>query len=165
VILDSIDKVLKYVHKNKKIIESSYVIGGQSIYDQFLNMNLVSEIYATEITYKYDCDTFFPKVRGFKELEYGKQHWYSTDYKIEYNVGFEFCRYVYDNKEENNYLELMKNILENGVEKGDRTGTGTRSLFAQSLKYNIRDGRLPLFFPIHHYSFQFLYSNHVQLQS
>ncbi len=143
VILDSIDKVLKYIHKNKKIIESSYVIGGQSIYEQFFSMNLVSDIYATEIKYRYECDAFFPKVNGYKKVD-DIQHLYSTDHKIEYNVGFDFCHYIYENKEENNYLKLMKNILKNGIEKGDRTGTGTRSLFAQSLKYDIRDGRLPL---------------------
>ena len=144
VILDNIDKVLDYVYKNRKLVESSYIIGGQSIYEQFLNMKLVSDIYATEIKYRYSCDTYFPEVKGYIEMESGKQHWYSTDYRIKCNIGFNFCHYVYVNKEENNYLELMKEILENGNEKGDRTGTGTRSLFAQSLKYNIRDGRVPL---------------------
>jgi len=36
----------------------------------------------------------------------------------------------------NDYQKLIKNILENGVDRGDRTGTGTRSLFGQQLKYN-----------------------------
>ena len=132
-IFDNIDKVLKYVHKNKKKIESSFVIGGQSIYEQFLNMNLITEIYSTEIHNRYKCDTFFPKIKGFVE-----------DYKICNNISFNFCHYIYENKEERNYLELMNRILEEGLDKGDRTGTGTLSLFAQTLKYDIRNGKLPL---------------------
>lgn len=35
------------------------------------------------------------------------------------------------------YEELLKNVLENGAQKSDRTGTGTRSLFGHQLRYDL----------------------------
>lgn len=38
------------------------------------------------------------------------------------------------------YLELVKDILENGVDKDDRTGTGTLSVFHRSLRFDLQKG-------------------------
>ncbi|CAB52423.1 putative thymidylate synthase [Schizosaccharomyces pombe] len=56
-----------------------------------------------------------------------------------------FTSSEYRNTEEEQYLNLIRYILENGQSRPDRTGTGTRSVFAPpQLRFSLRNNTLPL---------------------
>jgi dihydrofolate reductase/thymidylate synthase len=115
-------------HKDKKL----FVIGGEQIYKWFLENNLVETEYVTQISNDYSCNVFYPsKLVGPKKVVY---------------ICDEYFRYElhHTNTEEYEFLQLGKKILETGVDKSDRTGTGTLSIFGQRLEFDLSGNTFPL---------------------
>lgn len=112
-----------------------FVIGGASVYKQFIQRNLVSSVYLTHINQDYLCDQHMCDIRNMVDLCVIKK---SSNPVISYH------RYTIANYEESNYLSLMKYILEHGEKRCDRTGTGTLSVFSRELRFDLSSGHIPM---------------------
>ena len=117
-----------------------FVIGGASIYKYVLEKKLVDKIYIDFLSEKpEDADAFF----SYKE--YGD--WEEDGETVEVLKGKAYAKTFVKIRGKNNhvdeqYLNLVNEIIEYGEEKDTRAGK-TRSLFAKQLRFNLQDG-LPM---------------------
>ena len=66
-VFKTIEECIKFC--NDKNFDEVWVIGGESIYRQFLDLNYIQKIYKTNINRKIECDTFFPYISNKFYLE------------------------------------------------------------------------------------------------
>jgi len=115
--------------------EEIFIIGGRHLYDLFLRHNMVDKIYMTHLQENHHCDVMFPQ-------EYMKNFVKTSEIELCPNVNA--CEYEFHNKEEQQYLDLVRDVIDNGVDMDDRTGVGCRSLFVKQMKFDLRDNTIPL---------------------
>lgn len=115
-----------------------WIIGGKSIYNWFLNSNLISELYISEILGDYKCDVSFDSNR-FKNIY---KNFNPVNFPTNHGT-FILKHLIYKNNSEIAYQNLLTEILKNGSQRNDRTETGTISLFGKHLEFDIQNS-IPL---------------------
>ncbi len=115
--------------------EHIFIIGGSYLYKLFLELRMVDKIYMTRYNKNCECDIFFPPEYMHNFQEISKKELCPDIYCHEYEL---------INKEEEQYLDLVRDIMKNGTDMSDRTGVGTRSLFVKTMKFDLRDNSIPL---------------------
>jgi dihydrofolate reductase / thymidylate synthase len=135
-----------------------FVIGGAEIYQQALAEGWIQSVLYTEIDEIQDAkfDSFFPELApdewdvlaygGEADKENGRD-----DVMVDAKSGirYRFLQYTkktrpVQNLEEMQYLDLCRDVMEHGIRRGDRTGTGTLSKFGTQMRFSLRDDALPL---------------------
>ena len=142
-----------------------YVIGGASIYAEALRSKLCKEILLTTVRKEFECDTYFPDVTS---LGFSKSH--SVEAHVHDGVAIDMAVYAQKSEAEAaqstagvppmvpsgaaaaaaashpemQYLDLIRQIIESGDRRGDRTGVGTLSKFGVTMRYSLRGESFPL---------------------
>ena len=125
---------------SKCLNTKTFVIGGETVYQEAISHPLCDKIYLTKIFTKNDnYDRYFPEIpRHFKLI--------NSEMLLEKNnqLMFEEYQSTFKNEEERQYLLLLKEILETGVLKPNRTNIPTKSLFSKTLQFSLKDDKIPL---------------------
>lgn len=124
--------------------ERYFVIGGQQIFKLFMDDAdfYPKRLFLTHIKTKVtDVDTWL----GSSFLDNYKLTGFSQELTSKTGVKYQYLYYNFsqERSQEYSYLGLMKQILNSGNHREDRTGTGTISLFGTSLRFDISES-IPL---------------------
>ena len=145
--LKSVVSYLKNAYSEKKISSKVFIIGGEQLYKGFVESytSYISKIYVTEVYVNIECDRFFPEIeKDFileKVSEFKKESLNNYRYLVYLNKNLIKDRTnLFTNFEEENYKSLIKDILDDGIQKIDRTGVGILSYFAPlNIRYDISE--------------------------
>jgi dihydrofolate reductase/thymidylate synthase len=134
-----------------------FVIGGTEVYKYFLDKDLVGAIYITYVSGNYNCNTFFPKEQfnNFINNNYITKTLIQQGEEkgIKYTI-MKYERLPFEqamlheldnndqNKDEESYLELLREVLLHGDRRVGRNG-GTISMFGKTLTFNL-ENKFPL---------------------
>ena len=138
---EDIEQYIK--NENKRI----FIIGGQSLYNLFLNKTY--KIHMTIIDKKFECDARFPLIDNNFIIESYSDNHYSNEEKCYYHF-ITLIKNIYNhslknyfnlsdcmiNKEEDQYLKILSKIIKKGHKRNTRNGI-VYSIFGEQMSFNL----------------------------
>ncbi|CAE7209736.1 THY-2 [Symbiodinium microadriaticum] len=143
-----------------------FVIGGQAAYQEAIGMDCCIRLYMTRVAKDFECDAFFPTLdekhfqivhvsatRSSGDIPYDFVIYERLPGKDRSAAGYPASAAMVQQPssalaaaggagnyahEEYQYLKAIQQIIQEGVHMEDRTGVGTRSMFGQQMRFNLR---------------------------
>ena len=150
----NIDEAIQIAEAEK--YTNIFVIGGSSIYKQYLERDLIDTLYIDYIDNsdkELKFDTYFPFDYMWKPnkedwpVEGNYFGWIKTSLGDSNNKKNNYIAYYRDravlNDADSQYLALLKEIKETGITKHTRSGD-TLSLFGKQLRFNVFYNQVPI---------------------
>lgn len=116
--------------KNNFLINEVYIIGNSELYNEALKRNDIKQIYVKYLDKDVLGNEYFPM--------YFKENYILTINEKEL-MNEDLYFQVYERSDELQYLNLIRNVLNNGVYKNDRTNSGIISYFGNTMRFNIEN--------------------------
>ena len=129
-----------------------FIIGGEQLYREAVDHHQINNLYLTRIYDNFDCDRFFMDKSYFENTKFKHLNLKSvSEFKEHDGVYYRFLVYSnhFTNTDglswhlkqdgEKQYLNILKKILDEGIERADRTGTGTLATFGERQEYDLTD--------------------------